>query len=255
MNDINKKQNQTQDEMGEYIKTGATIFTTLSLIKSFVFLVFVTIIGAFVMHEAPSPEVKIITVLFLLFCFIAIIIRIISLKKISSFNLNNLNSPPVGLKVKEINFYPEEKIVQIFAGIMKVVRFMPYSAGANIFGVGRIKNPENAIIATDKHILFLYIPLAGADKIFCTDIMNYAIGEDNIKKKLNGMLSSMTLKEIYESYPGNFGFELADIDEVKFNDFLRWITFSVKDGKIYKYGLRTSENLNLAKQIFVNNFS
>ena len=53
-----------------------------------------------------------------------------------------------------------EKIILCISGIIKTV-----SSEYEILGVGEMKNPENAMIITDKRVILLTVPMSGSGKV------------------------------------------------------------------------------------------
>ena len=57
--DTNEMQNQSEDKIGKYVKTGTSIFLGYNLIKNIVFSIFLVILGIFLVHISPDKITKI----------------------------------------------------------------------------------------------------------------------------------------------------------------------------------------------------
>src|SRR3989344_7477901 len=128
-----------------------------------------------------------------------------------------------------------EKILDYIAGIMKIgfgIR------GFEILGVGKIITSENSMIITDKRIIFVTVPLPGAEiTISGVDIpmWQWLIAKKDIENKLKEMINSMSVKEIISSNSKNFYIDYGEIEKIKFGKFSRNIEIIKHNRKRLKY--------------------
>jgi hypothetical protein len=143
-----------------------------------------------------------------------------------------------------------EKIIDYVAGIMRAgfrLRAGPY------FGTTKIKDPENAMIITDKRILFIFVPLKGAGQIIGeTDISmwQFLLAKKDIEQVLKKMISENSLDKILSSYEKNYALNRDEIERVKISPFFSKIKFFMKDGNKYSYSLRDKNDLGKLKVMF-----
>ncbi len=226
------------------------IYNIIGLISLIGFLILIGIILIFI----GMPLYAVTPILIPIFiCIIFIIINIAGLIQLSSINL-----APKSIEKQNgnnIQFEPNEKVVDSIAGIIRTAlglefRVFPFPA------VGNVSTPENALILTNKRILFIVVPLPGADKnIVGIDIpiLEWLTTEKDIEAKLKEMLSSLSLKQIYQSHPKNFSLNLDGIKTIKINKKLyQCIEIVTQSGKIYRYSIRNKEKFNKAKDLFHN---
>jgi hypothetical protein len=146
-----------------------------------------------------------------------------------------------------------ESVLITVPGIMaqhQVVR------GYEVLGSGKVINPENAFIVTNKRILFIVVPLPGAGKLIANvdiSMWQWALGKGKIEEKLNELLSSYTLDDILHMNNKNFQINLNDLKKVKIGSFLvSKVTFIKNDDSKYKYDIRDKKKLKDLKTIFAS---
>lgn len=179
--------------------------------------------------------------------------KIISIKRIASVNLN-ASAEATTQVLEKINLTPEEKVVTTVAGIIGTFAIgAPLIRSKSLLGVGEILHPENSIVVTERHVLFIYVPLSGGDKIVSDvdiGLFDWLLAKKDAESKLNEMLSSMSLEQIYQGHPKNFGISLDNIAKIKFSNWRRNVTFITKDDKKYSYGIRAKEDYTKLKKVF-----
>lgn len=82
---------------------------------------------------------------------------------------------------------------------------------------GRKLNPwgQNAFLVSETRVYFIFVPIALGDQAEDTmSVLESLFGGKQIRAKLNDMLQTMTLRQIYESHPINFALNLSDISRI-----------------------------------------
>ena len=147
-----------------------------------------------------------------------------------------------------------EKIIDYIAGIMRAgfgVR------GYEVLGVGKVITSENAMLFTSKGILFITVPLPGAETMVSgVDIpmWQWLLAKKDIESKTKEMISSMSAERILKSNPKNYYVSYEEIKAVKFGwKFLFFssttISITRNDGKTLKYTIRDKQDFERAKVI------
>jgi hypothetical protein len=175
---------------------------------------------------------------------------IIRLKRISTVDIG----PPSSKAEKAINIKIDrsEKVIGHIAGIM---RSGWASRSYEFYGTGQVKTSENAMVITDRRILFITVPLPGADKIVAgTSIpsLQWLIAKKDIEDKLEEMISSMSLEDIFQTNPRNFSINLNEIKKVQIGRHSQALKFVTQDNKKYSYSIRDKEDFIRAKEIFTS---
>ena len=146
-----------------------------------------------------------------------------------------------------------EKIIAHIAGIMRTGFHL---RGSAVLGTGKIRTAENAMLITDKRIIFVVVPVKGAETIVAsTDIAmwQYMLSKKGIEEKLKTWMKGKSPQTLLKSNPKNYAIELKDIQKVKFNKFFnRGVVFMKKDGTKRSYAIRDKADLERAKKLFAN---
>ncbi|MEO6211633.1 MAG: hypothetical protein ABIQ10_16110 [Gemmatimonadaceae bacterium] len=82
---------------------------------------------------------------------------------------------------------------------------------------GRKLNPwgQNAFLVSETRVYFIFVPIALGDQALDNmSMIESLLGGKHIRAKLDDMLRTMTLRQIYESNPINFALNLSDISRV-----------------------------------------
>jgi hypothetical protein len=135
----------------------------------------------------------------------------------------------------------------------------PLVRAVSFGGTGEINHPENAIIITDKNIIFIYVPIAGGGNILggldvAEQTFYLPMVREEIRNKANALVAQKTIPQIYESYGKNFVIPFTNFSQVEFGDLRRNIVFITKDNKKHSYQVSGQEEFIKLKQIFQNNF-
>ncbi len=149
----------------------------------------------------------------------------------------------------------KEKIVDYLAGIMEVMGGGSIARGYEFLGAGKIITSENAAIITNQRIIFITVPIPGAETmVMGIDIpmWEWIAAKKEIENKLKEMLSSMTIEQILNSNPKNFYVDYSNIERIKFGNFTHSIKIFKRDGKKLKYSIRDVDDFQKAKQLFAN---
>ncbi len=116
---------------------------------------------------------------------------------------------------------PDEKIMLSIAGIARIGSFRDRGFNQNFLFFtpqsGRRMNPtaQNALLASKKRVYFIFVPMSLSDQtITNTKSLEWAFAQKYIQAKLDEMLKSMSLKEIYDSNPINFAINFPDIKNI-----------------------------------------
>ena len=138
----------------------------------------------------------------------------------------------------------EEKVLMTIAGIMRSGFFRARSI--HKLGTSESKDPETAMIITNKKILLVFVPVPfGGNGIFgATSPTNWQLlsSKEIIQKRLDQMLKKMSLQEILKSAPKNYAISFEDIKKIEFSDFFRTIKFYT-NRETYRYSVREKEEL------------
>jgi hypothetical protein len=101
---------------------------------------------------------------------------------------------------------------------------------------GRVLNPwaQNALLVSETRLYFIFVPIGLGDQgPEGLSMMESLLGGKQIRVKLDEMLRTMTLKQIYESDPINFALDLSDVgrfDIVQRTDTRQVVAFVDRNG-------------------------
>lgn len=110
--------------------------------------------------------------------------------------------------------------------------------------------PQNILIVTDKHLLFVYAPLFLGDQVMGLCFVggsNWKWANKEIAQSINGLLSTKSLKDVYESYPGNFLLAYDEIKSIKFSDWQRVFFINTKMGRSFTIAVNLLEDYTNGK--------
>jgi hypothetical protein len=82
---------------------------------------------------------------------------------------------------------------------------------------GRMLNPwaQNALLVSETRLYFIFVPIGLGDQApGGMSVIESLLGGKHIRAKLDEMLRTMTLRQIYESDPINFALNLSDVSRV-----------------------------------------
>lgn len=163
-----------------------------------VFIIFVLILGRFVLAGfVGTPFFLIGGCFFVLF----VVLQIISIKRIfkAPYDRSDIDHSVVD---HQIIHYPNEQIFGAIFGILRVHGSGKYSlkpSAIAILGVGKNFYPENTLIATDKRLLLIQIPLPGGNLLIGeTDYvsLNFLFNRRLLRQKGEKLLQENSLPDI-----------------------------------------------------------
>lgn len=235
------------DNLGSFVKGVSKTSALFSLVKTMFFLGILSI--ALIIGWIFGIPFY-IAIPFLAFFVLMGFLSVKSYLKVNKYSSNE----EIDKKSSFVNktfVYPNEIIKGYYAGIMK--------AGFGIrsvstLGAGKIRNPENAIILTDKQVLIVYVPVDGGNKqIMDVDagMWQWMLSKKGIEDKLRSILSTVPLSDFVQSSSYNFGIRYEDILKVEFGKLNRNIKFVTKSEN-YSYSVRDKDDFESMKQIFAN---
>jgi hypothetical protein len=166
-------------------------------------LILVTlIVGIGLLYVGAPITFQLFTLFLILFIFISIA-QIFRLKNLNFAENKSRLMPLSSVRIAKTSQARElvgEKILGGIFGIMKVTQNLSefQKMGISILGVGQNFFPENAMIITNKRILFVLLSVTGGDKIVGS--MNYAqmnffFNREEIEKTGQKMLAKDSLKD------------------------------------------------------------
>lgn len=143
--------------------------------------------------------------------------------------------------------YSNERIIDAVFGIVKTFRGSRPGIGA-----AKYLNPENSLLFTNYRIMFVVIPVAGAEygiqnMDFAT--LNAMFLRGNIERLGNEMISNMNPYQILSCHENNFAVNYKDIESVKISKFFRTLKIKTKE-KTYKYTLFNYGHIKKLKELF-----
>lgn len=147
---------------------------------------------------------------------------------------------------------PNEKIIGHIAGLAR-----NSNRGYSVSGYGKFNKTENALIVTNKRLLFIAVPLLGRGKI--VDDVNISMWQfflmkDEIEKKLKEILSQHSLNEILQLDDNNYQIKFDDIVDVKITTILKTFVVQTTDGKNFSYGFRSTKDFQVIKDLLPQYF-
>lgn len=206
------------------------------------FVILILLLGYFIYKGMPWY----IGGFFMAFLILFYVLEAVRVKRIASVDLASV---PSAIQTQNLEYDPNEQVVAYAAAISGGP-----VGGVNVevLGKGENKYPQNSLIMTTKNIIFVFVPLLGADKIVGGNViggLNFIYNRGEILKKLEEMISTMSLPDIFKSYPKNFYFNIKDIEKVKFGRIFKSMSFRA-GGRKYYYSFRSKEDRKKLKEIF-----
>lgn len=241
---INIANNQNVSRVIKNVSLASNIY---QLLKSIPFAIFIILILVYFISKGLPLYIG------GFFIFFILVMLALGARNIIVTSLININKPRlheasrIGISVDE-----DEKITGLIAGILKTG--FGIRSNASFFRAQvNINNPENAILLTDKHIHFVWVPITGSDQAigsFDLGIFDFVAQRKNILDKLNQMITTMTLSQILQSDNRNFSLLLSNIQKATSSDFQHKITFVTNDNQKYSYSIRDNDDYQRLKQTF-----
>jgi hypothetical protein len=240
------------EKISKIAKIGSIGFELVDIIKLIFFIVIFSLITWFLISLGVPWYISIFFVVPFLIVFV---LKIIGIKRMSSANLK---SGDIKKENKKIKIYPNEKIRDYIAGIMSVSDDFNLKLRARgVLGVGEVIDSENAMIITDKRIIFITVPLPGADKIIgSVDIpmWQFLLAEEDVESKTKEIVSSLPLKDIISQHSNDFWIDFEQIKKVRIQKsskiFSGLVKFITNENKKYVYALNDKKALEKIERIF-----
>ena len=175
--------------------------------------------------------------------------KVIAIRRIAALEVDPTKRRPARGATAQVALEAEEKVLGTMVGIMTP----GWQGGFGCY----IKNPQNAMIITTRHVVLLFVPLPGGDVMVDGADLRYGyfmFGKKKLEEKLSEMLSSMSLEEIINSDADNIVLSRDDLQPVQppgsFGPFKSAaLTLITKDGQKYSYYFRDQSDLAKAVQL------
>jgi hypothetical protein len=155
-------------------------------------------------------------------------------------------SKPI-LQSQKIQLEPNEKMTGYATGLIRY----GWRGGHALFGSGQINATENAMIATDKRVCFVTVPIEGAGKIIGgMDISTaqWMLSQDKIKQVLEDLIKSKNLQDVLDSVTVNSSIIRQNIVYAKPRGELT-IAIKTTDGQKIMYNFLKKEELEKAVNV------
>jgi len=117
---------------------------------------------------------------------------------------------------------------------------------------GFVDEKENAMILTEKRIIFMHIPRLKFSDITNGDVLNsigQAIDYDGVKKKVEEEMTSKGIRNMIKEYTA-YAMNYNDISRIKINLFFSTATFIYR-GRKFRYAIRRNQ-MEQFRQVFAN---
>jgi len=236
------------EEIAKVISVGGTTLSAFAIVKWLILdIVLIALVLFFILVGLPWYFGAII----IIFPIILTILQIIKTKRIATALQSTTTTYPSS-SLSDMQVIPGEKIIDFIGGIM-AVGFT--GRGFEWLGKGEMAFPQNALIITNKRVIFITVPVPGAGKIIegtHIGMWQWLLAKKDIEDKLKEMLSSQPLEKIFQCHPKNFFIRFEDLKKVKMSGFQRKITFITKENKKYSYSFRDKKDFEKAKKFFHN---
>ncbi len=230
------------DEIAETVQKLGTAGSFYSLAKTIGFSVFIILFAVFLLYLGVPVY---ITAGLIFIAGVLIVLDIIRVKRIMGVDLRSLNEPEEEI----IDLEADEVMTDTIPAVMQYGKFRSYE----VLGAGKVITPANALLITNKAVWALTVPLAGVDKIVSgTDIgqWQWTVAYQDIINKLNQMISSLPLEEVFKQCRAKRLICLSEIRYAKTLPFTQAISLRRSDGKKFGYSIRLKEDYFKAKKIF-----
>jgi len=228
------------DKLGDFAQGVSTAKNTASLAKVIIAFVIVTVVMIFFMTRGVPIYIGLI---FIGFMALMVVLTAITLKKTATVEMTPKN-PDASIKTSA-----GEKIKDYIAGVMLANQFK--WKGVAWFGTGKLKYQQNTILLTNKQILFIIVPVKGADKMINgTNVgtMQWILSKGDVEKKLKTMMKNQTVKKIANCNSDNFAVPLSELKKVKVSKMWGIKFFTTKGN--FNYVPRDKNDIEKAKKMF-----
>ncbi|GEM_PF-3514190 len=241
--------------MSKFLVILGKLLTILGLITSIIFGIAIIVGG---IYGGNYLRLKYGLPVGFIYFFVVFILFLIGLSIVSLFKVAKTNTLPREINNSEIsrNLDPDEKLVGYIPGVtFNGSRPLQISAKISIFDVGTVIRSENAILVSNKRLLFITVPLPGAGKIIGWNftMLQWFFAKKDMSKYLEELLATMTLKDIAGKYC-NFALNFNDVEEMRFIDKFLFINsknirFNFKDGTVIQYIVGDLKEFNKSKDL------
>jgi len=164
-------------------------------------------------------------------------------------------------EVANVSVDAGEKIQFSIAGITRVGTFRDRGFNQKFLFFtpqsGRRMNPnaQNALIASSTRVYFIFVPVSLSDQTTTNaEALEWSFGQKYIQAKLDEMIKSMSLSDIYESNPINFAINFYEIGHmlVKETGFInrQSIKFFDRGNQTLQIVVRNKSDLDKAVEFF-----
>lgn len=177
-----------------------------------------------------------------------IVTEIIGLRRNVRVNLDELYEP----EPEEIVLESGEDAVLWIPGVMRTWK----TRGASVLGTGKVINPENTLLISNKGVWAMTVPIPGADKIVSdTDIgkWQFLTSWRDIENKLYEMLSSGSLEKTLRECRAKRICLYSQIKSYKFSDLTQGINLKVQGNetrtKSFSYSIRDKDMFFKTREI------
>lgn len=236
------------------LKVGNQIGEFIGILWSAIFLAFTILFYNFtnVLQQGPNWLGIIVVAVGALFVVLSIV-RLIRVSK------TNMAPAKVGSADNAITISPDEKVKDYVVGILRTGTNYPGVGlrGVSILGAGKVYQPENAFIVTNKQIVFVVVPASGAGVLLDSNFGD--IGEDqflvskkHIESTLKNLLETASLADIAKTNKLNFAMPLDGTTiDMGGSGFFSTLTIKFTCGKkAVRYSIRDRADFARAKEIF-----
>jgi len=143
----------------------------------------------------------------------------------------------------------DEKLLAVIPSAMES-RFILYRY-FDFRSIGPAIRPQNVLIITDKHLIFVYAPLFLGDQVMGSCFVggsNWKWANKEIEQSINNLLSTMSIKGVYESYSGNFSLSLDGIKSIRLSDWRQMLTVNTNFKKSFSLMIKMNDDYSNAKK-------
>lgn len=174
-----------------------------------------------------------------------IVLQTISLTRLARVDTASAPSSRVAVDIS-----PNEKLAGYVAGIMRVGA---WAGGYAILGTGKIKNTENALLVTNRNVLAVTVPLAGAGKIMAgtnISLWQWLASSKKIRDWLEAALKAKPLAEVVRDLPINQAWSWGTMGKVETDERTQSIFLANPGGQKTRYSIRDKDEFQKAKALF-----
>lgn len=242
---LNLSSSKRSDKIGYQIKNLGRFIIGAEILKGVIWTVLLAV-GFFYLTSVGVP--KSIGYFFIGIFVIILILKIFSFRKLASTHRYLEKIQTQTMPQHQMSIDSEEKIQASIGGVMKT-NFTQTSMSVAPT-ITDVISPENIILITDKHFLFIYLSSTEGNNMILglnMPMMNWLVSSDELKQQLEESLSKQSLNDVFQSYPKNFAIKHEDIQSIEFQDSKQSFILKTNDGKEYQYAIREAAEYEKAK--------